>query len=103
MSNVVRLEFPMQAEKIDPIGQIVDDLGAVREQIKVLEGKEKMLKYQITKSELNSITGYEFNMIIRKTNRKSIDNKRLKSEHGDEWYNSYCKKLVISSIITNRK
>jgi len=100
MSNVVRLNI---VSNIDPVAVLVDDLGAVREQIKTLQSKEKILKDQLMRQEDGLVSGYEFVMIIKNSNRKSLDSKSLKSEYGVDWYASHCKESIVKSIVTSRK
>ena len=97
MDNVTYLEF------IQPIGRIVDDLGAVREQIKTLQSKEKMLKDQLLRYGEDHVSGFTFSMIFKKTVRKSLDTRGLKAKYGENWYQDHSETKVVQSIVTTRR
>jgi hypothetical protein len=97
MSNVVRLDV------VNPVGVLVDELGFVRDQIKVLKQKEKMYLDQLKRLEVTKMDGKEFSMYLKVAERKTLNTKELKDEYGLEWYEGHCKTSTVKSIVTSRK
>lgn len=105
MSNVINIEFMHQENEIvKDISQIVDEMGNIKEQIKILESREKILREQLLQTGEQHLVGEEFVMLIQSSPRKVFDYKKVKDQYGAEWYDSYCNEITVESLrFTRRK
>lgn len=84
---------------------LVDELGKIRDQQKILEKQEGFYK-EALKARLDGRTfvdGEEYLASIATQERTSLDQQKIKEDMGDEWIKKYSKTTEFQVIRTNKK
>lgn len=70
---------------------LVDEIGSLDAQIKVLEKQIAALKDEAKSRGKDRIEGSLFYVTISKSIAATLDTKAVKAEYGDKWYDDHCK------------
>jgi predicted phage-related endonuclease len=90
-------------QNVKPIEQyLVDELGDIRLKIKELKKTEKNITDRIKSSGHNLLVGNTYMMVIRESERSTLDTKAVKLELGESWYKQHCKISNIKNVITTK-
>jgi hypothetical protein len=83
---------------------LADTLGDLDAKIKALQAEAKLVKTELHDRKVETVAGERFQITRTETVRWTLDQKALKEEYGEEWYNERSKQAVVESLrITARK
>jgi hypothetical protein len=83
---------------------LADTLGDLDAKIKALQAEAKLVKTELHDRKVETVAGERFQITRTETVRWTLDQKALKEEFGEEWYNERSKQAVVESLrITIRK
>jgi hypothetical protein len=83
---------------------LADTLGDLDAKIKALQAEAKLVKTELHDRKVETVAGERFQITRTETVRWTLDQKALKEEFGEEWYNERSKQAVVESLrITVRK
>ena len=83
MSKAIPIISPLHNR---PLGDVVDELGAVNAQIAELEGRQKMLKATLIAAGIDKAEGAAFAAtVIPEAMVSTLDVKRIAAEMGESW------------------
>ncbi len=76
----------------------VDELAAIREEIKLLEAREAMLRADLLAGTDDDRNGKQYRAIIQTSTRKSIDTAAITAALGEEAVAPFMKKTDVRSL-----
>src|SRR5262252_6119936 len=83
--------------KLSPSG-LADELGALKAEIAVLEGREKALRDELLRRGLAEVEGELFAATITNAVRWTLDSKAVKAEMGAAWWDARCRQTLVTTV-----
>ena len=81
-----------------PVGEIVDQLGAVKAEIADLEAREKNLRAELLKRCVIEAEGAMYAAAVTQAVRWTLDAKAVRAEMGDSWWNGRCRQSLVTTV-----
>src|ERR1700693_3386633 len=81
-----------------PVGEIVDQLGAVKAEIADPEAREKTLRAELLKRCVIEAEGAQYAAAGTQAMRWTLDTKSVRSEMGDAWFDRRCKQALVTTV-----
>jgi hypothetical protein len=80
------------------IGNLVDELGAVRAQLAALKTRETELRDAIMAHRVGEAEGARYSMALASSVRWSLDVNAVRLEMGEDWFDRRCRQTAVVSI-----
>ncbi len=87
-----------QAAALFNSANAVDELGLTKAQIAELEQKEKALTDALKATGLDTFAGTFFDCTVSRTNRETVDAKKLRADLGDEIMAGYVRSSPVVTL-----
>ena|ERR1051325_7622544 len=81
-----------------PAGDLVDQLGILKSEIAVLEGREKALRDELLRRAVPAIEGALFGATITEAVRWTLDAKATRAEMGEAWWTARCRQSLVTTV-----
>ena len=81
-----------------PVGDLADQLGAVKAEIAVLEAREKTLRDELIRRGVSECQGAAFGASITEGIRWTLNTQAVKTEMGLAWYDARCRQQSITTV-----
>ena len=81
-----------------PLGDLADQLGALKAEIAALEAREKALRDELIARATATVDGALYTASITEAVRWTLDAKAVRGEMGDAWWNARCRQGVVTTV-----
>ena len=87
-----------------PVGELIDELGAVRAQQAALKIAEAGLRDAILAHRVGEAEGKIYRFTLISATRSTLDVDRVRREMGEQWYENMCRSTATTSLrVTPRR
>ncbi|HZT90264.1 MAG TPA: hypothetical protein VFA12_20155 [Stellaceae bacterium] len=81
-----------------PVGDIVDELGALKASIADLEAREKRLRDELVARGVGEAEGALFRATVSEAIRWTLDSSLVKERMGHDWWNQHCRTASVTTV-----
>jgi hypothetical protein len=95
-----RWGFKVTKQHKPPIADLIDELGQIRLEMAALADREKRAKDALAARGIAEGEGRVFRLTTTSTIRWSLDQKLVKTEMGQDWFDRHSRQSVVVSVRT---
>src|SRR5204863_8341764 len=81
-----------------PVGDLTDQLGAVKAEIAALEAREKSLRDELIRRGVGECQGAAFSASVTQGIRWTLNTQTVKAEMGLPWYDARCRQSAVTTV-----